>query len=1066
MAATKVDDLRMTQTYTPGGSSSSSGNGAAGTTRQGQTAAMTHLQSQQDFNVNGEHTACGPSSSSYTNSASPRSSFSSASSDSSPATRRAGPLEDRASKSQQRANASSSSSAPTGNKPLSTVASSGDRNECDDSSDDSASSESEDDDEECEDEEDGRVQATPRTIEDVESFYRLDKQLGQGAHGYVRLGYHLLTNEEVALKFIPRKEFDMHAFEVRALRMLHHQHIVRLYDVIETSKHVVLVLEYMPGGELFDHIVARQRLSEHEARKIARQLASALHYCHKQGILENCLMDLEGKVKIADFGFANAFAPGQLMSTFVGSLAYTSPEIIKNEHYVGPAADVWSYGVLLFTLVMGRLPFASETLNQGEMISRILAGSFLLPEIQLSGEFCNLIRSILRVVPSERPTIEQILSHPWILGPSQTPVEHCQGESREIDETVIAELARMGRPVGDLRAHLETQSVNHATADYLLLNRRMIAQRQEAEMNAMIEQVALQLAERYAKPPAPNSGRPPAAANRHRRFSVDTTTLKTRQSHSNAEYDLAHKLEPDRTPRTRTRSSGAPAYLDVNRRKEETIPKPSANRRLSIGLASAFGFGSSKNKPYATHSPRSGSPAPTPGYDTNDDSSAPSSANTTGTGRRFFRDSGFGSDINMSSSSLNSNGEPASPCATSPTTGQRLAAWMRKRFRRSSTAEDVSASKSNPTSPKLSNRSSRLSVCDTDAHHHHHHHQQPNETVMLQPVPKPEDVQAVIDFWSIAEAEETILSMPVPANDTLALPADPADEATPLAQSPAAPASSTAFRATDQQLHQSPPKPAKVAQLQLDDATTSSSTIGAHTESADMCTSSADATPQGSATTLPSPRLSLRSGKARPLSEEPMRFGEHPSSAYRISGGAASTGAPAVSEPKSWMTAALTPRSDSALSPDSQLYEPKRASFTRFIQRFRNSSDSTADPLTALNAQNDRRSKAFHMQEVEVSLSNSARKAHARKFGVATTTTLSPSKLLDRVTASLVHNKVRFTILGLIVSCSAQDLSWEIEVCKLPHLDGFSGIVFRRTAGELWRYKQMTDRLTKDMNLV
>ena len=142
---------------------------------------------------------------------------------------------------------------------------------------------------------------------------------------------------------------------------------VMRYDVVRQPGYELLVLECLQEGELFDYLIARQKLGEKEARNFFKQMLKALHYCHSEGVvhrdlkLENLLLDENHDLKVADFGFSkkmqNPYGPDGLCSTFVGSPAYSAPEIHENTEYDATAADVWSIGVILLTLLTGSHPF-------------------------------------------------------------------------------------------------------------------------------------------------------------------------------------------------------------------------------------------------------------------------------------------------------------------------------------------------------------------------------------------------------------------------------------------------------------------------------------------------------------------------------------------------------------------------------------------------------------------------------------------------------------------------------------------------------------------------------------
>merc|ERR1712110_1138237 len=201
------------------------------------------------------------------------------------------------------------------------------------------------------------------------------------------------------------------------MKDLNHPNIVRLFEVIEEGNRLYIVMEYAPGGEVFDFLVAHGRMKEKDARVKFRQIVSAVHYMHQNHIVhrdlkaENLLLDAEMNIKIADFGFSNTFHPGQKLDTFCGSPPYAAPELFQGKKYDGPEVDVWSLGVILYTLVSGSLPFDGSTLR--ELRERVLRGKYRIP-FYMSTDCENLLKKFLVLNPSRRASLEVIMKDKWM----------------------------------------------------------------------------------------------------------------------------------------------------------------------------------------------------------------------------------------------------------------------------------------------------------------------------------------------------------------------------------------------------------------------------------------------------------------------------------------------------------------------------------------------------------------------------------------------------------------------------------------------------------------------------
>ncbi|KAG4083568.1 Pkinase-domain-containing protein [Neocallimastix lanati (nom. inval.)] len=251
--------------------------------------------------------------------------------------------------------------------------------------------------------------------------YELGKNIGEGNFAKVKLATHVLTKEQVAVKVIDKGKLDKTTAkklfrEVRIMKLLNHPNIVKLYEVIDTPTELYLFMEYASSGEIFDYLVAHGRMKEKEARRIYRQIVSAIDYCHNLHVIhrdlkaENLLLDSNMNVKIADFGFSNQFSPGQRLNTWCGSPPYAAPELFQGKEYSGPEVDIWSLGVVLYVLVCGGLPFDGSTL--AKLRARVLAGKFKVP-FYMSTECEALIKRMLTVDPAKRATLEDVKKDKW-----------------------------------------------------------------------------------------------------------------------------------------------------------------------------------------------------------------------------------------------------------------------------------------------------------------------------------------------------------------------------------------------------------------------------------------------------------------------------------------------------------------------------------------------------------------------------------------------------------------------------------------------------------------------------
>ncbi|CAF1043985.1 unnamed protein product [Didymodactylos carnosus] len=281
--------------------------------------------------------------------------------------------------------------------------------------------------------------------------YILSETLGTGSFGKVKKAYHQLTRHTVAIKIVNRgkiKQLDVVGKirrEIQNLRLFRHPHIIKLYQVISTPTDIFMVMEYVAGGELFDYIVKKGKLTEAEARPFFQQIISGVDYCHRHMIVhrdlkpENLLLDDASHVKIADFGLSNMMKDGELLKTSCGSPNYAAPEVVSGELYAGPEVDIWSCGVILYALLTGTLPFDDD--NVQLLFKKIRSGIFPIPET-LNPSVVDLLQKMLTVDPVRRATIKDIREHDWfkINLPDYLFPKQCEESTNIIDLDAIQEV--------------------------------------------------------------------------------------------------------------------------------------------------------------------------------------------------------------------------------------------------------------------------------------------------------------------------------------------------------------------------------------------------------------------------------------------------------------------------------------------------------------------------------------------------------------------------------------------------------------------------------------------------
>ena len=318
--------------------------------------------------------------------------------------------------------------------------------------------------------------------------YILGKKLGQGTFGIVVLGKHEITGESVAIKILDKekivRESDKTRLEreIRIMKIMYHNNIVHLYQVIENSKELFLIMEYISGKELFDYIINKRHLDELESCKFYQQIISGIEYLGKTKVAhrdlkpENLLLDSKKNIKIVDFGLSNTYFQNELLSTACGSPCYAAPEMLSGEKYNGINIDIWSSGIVLYAMLCGYLPF--EDNDNPKLYKKIIKGTFETPEF-LSSNAVDLLHRILNVDPKKRYTIAQIKEHPWFnqINPKINMSEGLLIDNYIIpfDEEIINKMVNeYSYNEQQIKVNLLFNKHNHITATYFLILKKFI----------------------------------------------------------------------------------------------------------------------------------------------------------------------------------------------------------------------------------------------------------------------------------------------------------------------------------------------------------------------------------------------------------------------------------------------------------------------------------------------------------------------------------------------------------------------------------------------------------------
>uniref|UniRef100_A0A8C5F4G7 non-specific serine/threonine protein kinase n=1 Tax=Gadus morhua TaxID=8049 RepID=A0A8C5F4G7_GADMO len=347
-------------------------------------------------------------------------------------------------------------------------------------------------------------------------FYEILRTLGKGNFAVVKLARHKVTKTQVAIKIIDKTRLDPQNLEkiyreVQIMKLLHHPHIIKLYQVMETKDMLYIVTEYAKNGEMFDHLTSSGRMSEDEARRKFWQILTAVDYCHRRHIVhrdlktENLLLDANMNIKLADFGFGNFYNAGEPLATWCGSPPYAAPEVFEGKEYEGPQLDIWPR-VVLYVLVCGSLPFDGHSLPV--LRQRVTEGRFRIPFF-MSEDCESLIRKMLVVDPARRISVAQIKQHRWMMADPAAPLE-----------PVLGIMNGLGIDRQRTIESLQSSSYNHFSAIYYLLLERV----REHRAQQLSRQTWTQRPRSTSDTSAPELIMDPSEGFRNTPFSIPTTT--------------------------------------------------------------------------------------------------------------------------------------------------------------------------------------------------------------------------------------------------------------------------------------------------------------------------------------------------------------------------------------------------------------------------------------------------------------------------------------------------------------------------------------------------------------
>lgn len=337
--------------------------------------------------------------------------------------------------------------------------------------------------------------------------YRIIQEIGEGSFGKVYLANHILLDINVVLKCGAIDDPNI-VREIYYHKQLKHKNIVSLYEVIKTENHLWIVLEYCEGSELFFLIYEKKQIELNECQNLFFQIVMAVKYVHSLNLshrdlkLENILLADAKKsiVKLTDFGFVREFNPKnrKFLSTVCGTVVYMAPELLKSEKYSGFSVDIWSLGIILFTMLYGEMPFDEDDdlKTKFKILNEEPRYRDIIPQdLQL------LIKKMLSKDPNQRPSLNEILNSSFLIKlhnkhlDKSTKKHSLDAESilsinqhynsskqpfqSKIEKEILKKLEKLNVNINSLQSNVYANEMNPLTALYELLLTREFSRKKK-----------------------------------------------------------------------------------------------------------------------------------------------------------------------------------------------------------------------------------------------------------------------------------------------------------------------------------------------------------------------------------------------------------------------------------------------------------------------------------------------------------------------------------------------------------------------------------------------------------